>query len=761
MKRLYQTMLGLLLTACLLVTFWAETPVMAADGEEPEDISAVMLDPVNPRASREAKNLLAYLQTLNDSDCFVTGTFDMATNSQVYDAIREQFGVEPGLYSARYTVNTGEKLLTAHANAVSAEELDEDVLAFTNVEQANEQLKLHYERGNILLVHSDSIIRNICSRILMQNRPEEYFDGTDGVQELDSTNPERDLLAYAAWVRYQDNLIAALRQLEDAGVKAYLWRPWVEFNYHAFFGTTEESNEAFVRVFRQTVDRMKEAGLTGFLVTYSPGAASATLDRYPGNAYADVLSVTLYSENPSKVPGEGGAYVPTQFEDYSWYVKTGKPIGLSETSCRSGMWQTIASAGRQSWYQALLSMQTNWPRVSWVNCWADGAYSLVNESNGNPENGNDDGYWYLTSPFSLNLEDLPDYRRQTLDKPGVVQLYTQRDFGGNSGNTLHNNWYGLEQKAYSYRELKAMGLDPADIASFHINAGYALRCYTGDNLDGTSWSYLTGTGDAQALASGGKIRSLEVVTPRVVSLEADIYASDQEDTAWKANDGEYTRWEGLADENGQGWLMLDLGEPCIVSRWLVRHAGSVGVVSLYNTADYGLQYSLDGQNWITADRVENNELSMTDRTLSLPVTARYFRLLITRPNQVAQGADVRQMTIVEWELYGLPTALAEGELPGADGEESAEATEVIESLDEPDETDDSGDIPEEESGEGLRENTKQKVKRVIRTVVFPWWGYGLMAAGVLLIAGMIWLLLWRHRRKQTAVAAGDADRPVH
>ena len=755
MNRIGYRALLFLAAICLLATCAWSAPAVGADSTAPEeDITAVQLSAVNPHASREAKNLLAYLQTLNDTNSFITGTFDMATDSGVYNRIREQFGAEPGLYSARYVVDTGKKLLTVNSTATAADQLDDDVLAFTNVAQANAQLKQHYDQGNILLIHSDGVLRNICPQILLQNHPEEYPTGADGIRELDSTNPDRDLLTYAAWVRYQDNLIAALQQLEDSGVKAYLWRPWVEFNYHAFFGTGEEGKAAFTRVYRQTVERMQASGLTGFLVTYSPGAASATGDCYPGAAYIDVLSVTMYSENPSAIPGEGGTYVPTQFEDYSWFVKTGKPIGLSETSCRTGMWASITKDGRQSWYQALKSMQTNWPRVSWVNCWGDGAYSLLNETDGNTENGNDDGYWYLHSPFSINREALPDYRHQDMEKPGVVQLYTTANFGGN-GDTLTGGWYGLEQRLYRYAELKELGLDPADIASFHINTGYALRCFSQDNGQGTVWSYLSGTADARQLLSAGKIRSLEVLAPQVVSHEADIYASDNDADAWKANDGAYTRWEGQTDDSGTGWLMLDLGATYAVNRWVVRHAGSVGIVSNYNTKDFALQYSLDGQNWLTADPVTNNRLSVTDRTLTTPVNARYFRLLITAPNAITQGADSRQMTIVEWQLYGLLTTQP-ASVPSQEESSFVEPDFTGDDDAEIDAPTDSDPSDEPQNSEPEKTTKRRRVTRTVTAQAFPWWGYAAIGCGIIAVAAVVVVVFLRRRKKAAHTAAGNA-----
>jgi hypothetical protein len=87
--------------------------------------------------------------------------------------------------------------------------------------------------------------------------------------------------------------------------------------------------------------------------------------------------------------------------------------------------------------------------------------------------------------------------------------------------------------------------------------------------------------------------------------------------------------EGLW-ENTSGhaitWLSVDLGADRTVGRYVVEHAG----VPDLNTRDFLLQSSDNDKQWTTRDSVTANTSATTDRTVR-PFTARYVRLVVTRP----------------------------------------------------------------------------------------------------------------------------------
>lgn len=727
MKQLYKALWAGLMALALLLS---GMPLCLASGLEEDGYQAVdLLTPTNPHASASAKNLLAYLGTLSGTNRFVTGTFDISNDNEVYNLLQEQFGVEPGLYSCRYFVSPSE------GYSYNGESLG--FLEFYRTEETNRLLAEHYRNGNILLIHAD--------------KPEDYLadyavrEGIDEnsrnlVRHLDATNPEKDERLYGLWYDYVGQLIEQLRALEALGVSDYLLRLFVEMNSRPFWGTDEEGWEAFRRVFQQTSDRLKNSGLTGYLLTFAP-ATDETDNRhfYPGNAYVDLLAPTLYAYIGSK-----GTLEAKQFADYDWFLQTGKPIGLSETSCRTGIVEKMYAEGRNSWYNTLISMVSYWPAITFVNCWGNNAYSLVNETNGSPQQGNDDGYWYLTSAYSITRDQLPAYRTGTIRAPGVVQVYDQKDFGGNTQDTFISNYVGLEQRVYSRAQLQVSGIDPGSIASFHVRTGYGLRLYEGDNATGVCHTFLSSEANVTALQ--GRIRSAEVFVPAAVSHEKPIYASDNDEEAWKANDGEYSRWTGHTVADGTGWLMLDLERPCTVHRWKVLHASGAGLLENYDTVAYALQYSTDGNTWVTVDSVTDNSRSVTDRFLPKPIVARYFRLYITDANRITSGADRDLMTVAEWVLYGLESETAAA--PSTVTDEESESGDTPPEWKEPEAPAD-GNLEEgDSSSDGI---TRKKVVRRLVESYLPVWAIVLIVGGGLLAAGGVvwWILAARRKKRQS------------
>ena len=102
----------------------------------------------------------------------------------------------------------------------------------------------------------------------------------------------------------------------------------------------------------------------------------------------------------------------------------------------------------------------------------------------------------------------------------------------------------------------------------------------------------------------------------------------------------YARYEGWTSanlsyaENPQRWLQVDLGKECTIERWRLilfgyRDNPDQAGENERNWGDYALQVSENGvDSWKTVDLKEDNKANEISRTLSQPVTGRYFRVLI-------------------------------------------------------------------------------------------------------------------------------------
>ncbi len=121
------------------------------------------------------------------------------------------------------------------------------------------------------------------------------------------------------------------------------------------------------------------------------------------------------------------------------------------------------------------------------------------------------------------------------------------------------------------------------------------------------------------------------------------------ETPAMAVDGTVTgnsKWCSTADIGAQ-WLKVDLGSTYNITRWIVKHAGTGGESTGYNTRDFKLQKSSDGNSWTDVDSVTGNMADITDRTVT-SFSARYVRLYITNPQTSAVNKAAR---IYELELY--------------------------------------------------------------------------------------------------------------
>lgn len=176
--------------------------------------------------------------------------------------------------------------------------------------------------------------------------------------------------------------------------------------------------------------------------------------------------------------------------------------------------------------------------------------------------------------------------------------------------------------------------------------------------DGNSYA----TGHSYGTFGGITIGTAES-TDENIALNKNVAVCNQvndSEAGSKMVDGNIdTKWCSTLKNNSNSstyWAVVDLGEEQEIGRWVVKHAGHKET-SKYNTCDFKLQYSNetepDGANdahWTDADVVTGNTDKTTDRNLEKSITARYMRLLVTKPTQ----DDNNAVRIQEFELYRNP-----------------------------------------------------------------------------------------------------------
>ncbi len=665
MKNIMKTMMALALVLCLFAVsvlpagaLWDFSNGLPSDWYQQdtmEEIKATELNaPVNPHASQEAKNLLYYLQMVGDSDQFVAGQFDISTNDAAYQQVITEYGYTPSLYSNRYTV-IGEdatvepKWVMDGTTETSVLAEDNTVMDFTNVETANALMKQHYDEGAVLLIHADSVPRVVCRRQAIKNVPDLYTESNqakNAVWELDETNPDRDMQTYVLWMEYLNNYIDALQQLEDSGVKAYMWRPWIEYNNHRIF----DDYDAFVRVYQQTVNHMIEAKLTGFLVTFSPNGFDHILKRNPGTDYIDCYAFTMYSSETQLGTFRRNDFVT---ESYQVVQRSGKPLGFSEFSCRTGSWRYVEKWGRASSFDLLHDTLVYWPELSWVNFWGSGSYSTTNDNGG--YYGNDDGLLYWSSDQALTLDEIPDYRHTTYAAPGIAQFFTTANASG--------GYVGLEEGTYTTAQLKAAGITPSNIQSIRVNRNFAVAMYTGDNCTGTA-TYYTGGNKAITADVASGFKSAKVYYMENLSIGKTATASAYSENAKNVLDDDNpsdlakgTFWD-VTFKNDTHWVRVDLGAKYDLKRmeFVLYYYNSIGDRPQYRTVEnFTMQTSVDGSTWKTVHVVPGEDFNdhKAQSALIQQVEApgvRYIRLLM---NDNGQNGYLR---LDEIRAFGTPSA---------------------------------------------------------------------------------------------------------
>ena len=89
-------------------------------------------------------------------------------------------------------------------------------------------------------------------------------------------------------------------------------------------------------------------------------------------------------------------------------------------------------------------------------------------------------------------------------------------------------------------------------------------------------------------------------------------------------------------------ITFDFEQEVTIDKWRTTHRGYAGSSGeKYNTYEFALEKSVDGQDWEVVDSVTGNTEKDVVRTLDQVVTARYFRINVTRP--VQPGAETYQI----------------------------------------------------------------------------------------------------------------------
>ncbi|MCR8845232.1 discoidin domain-containing protein [Paenibacillus sp. SC116] len=120
-----------------------------------------------------------------------------------------------------------------------------------------------------------------------------------------------------------------------------------------------------------------------------------------------------------------------------------------------------------------------------------------------------------------------------------------------------------------------------------------------------------------------------------------------------AVDGEmHTKW--CAVGNAPHWMTVDLGGEFNITEFVVHHAQAGGESASFNTREFKIQLSSDGQTWTDAVIVKDNDKGTSKHAIG-KTKARYAKLIVEKPTQ---GGDTAAR-IYGFEVKGIPSQPAQ------------------------------------------------------------------------------------------------------
>ncbi|HLS09604.1 endo-beta-N-acetylglucosaminidase [Lentibacillus sp.] len=128
----------------------------------------------------------------------------------------------------------------------------------------------------------------------------------------------------------------------------------------------------------------------------------------------------------------------------------------------------------------------------------------------------------------------------------------------------------------------------------------------------------------------------------------DVSYENDAEPASSALDGTVngnSKWAATNKESG--YMTIDIGEPKTIRRWRIEHAEAGGESKDMNTNDFELLYKNENEEWISANRITENDKAVTDVILDKPITASEFKLQVHDDGSSPWTA----IRIYEWQMF--------------------------------------------------------------------------------------------------------------
>ncbi len=328
-------------------TFVLSGLLLAASGGG-EELRAM---PVNPKATKEARQLLAFLYDIQGKHTLSGQHNFIATGSRFTDLVHERTGRYPLVWGSDFSfAYRGEAPKDfQHCGPLNLSEFGTEAkITDLRPEVARQQLVQNaiqaYRDGHVvtLMWHAcpPQVGGDTCDGNAIwtwDRRPsmEEWNRLTTDGTELNE-----------AWKKQVDVIAGYLKQLKDAGVPV-LWRPYHEMNGMWFWWCNKKGPEGFRKLWIMMYDRfVRHHGLDNLIWVWNTNAprlkpgdeAWAYGDFFPGIDHVDVLAADVYHED----------WKQSHHDDLARLAQ-GKPIALGEVG-NPPRPETLAAQPLWAWF---------------------------------------------------------------------------------------------------------------------------------------------------------------------------------------------------------------------------------------------------------------------------------------------------------------------------------------------------------------------------------------------------------------------------
>ncbi|WP_206912628.1 hypothetical protein IGL98_000455 [Enterococcus sp. DIV0840] len=144
--------------------------------------------------------------------------------------------------------------------------------------------------------------------------------------------------------------------------------------------------------------------------------------------------------------------------------------------------------------------------------------------------------------------------------------------------------------------------------------------------------------------AGIKIENLSTL-PTTTATQGSGYTNDRESYRFALDGNLNTKWCDNGSE--KPWMIADLGALKTISGFELFHAGAGGESPEWNTRDYDISVSNDGNDWTTVVQHRGNTANSSKDAIGL-VEARYVKLSLEKAEQ--NGKTAR---IYDWQIIGV------------------------------------------------------------------------------------------------------------